>query len=178
MAAGVPHIMAHLDGGDPVKVPPHSVEAEQAVLGGLMLDNSAWDQIADRVSEHDFYRHQHRLIFRALAALAERNDPLDAVTVSEHLEGAGKLDEAGGLAYLASIAKDTPSAANIRAYADIVRERAMLRQLISIGGEIADSGFAPAGRSATELVEDAERKVFEIAERGMRSQRISRVSTT
>lgn len=170
MAAGAPQVMAHLDGSDAVKVPPHSIEAEQAVLGGLMLDNAAWDQIADRVTEHDFYRNQHRLIFRALGTLAERNDPLDAVTVSEYLESNNALEDAGGLSYLATLARDTPSASNIRAYADIVRERAMLRQLITIGGQIADSAFLPSGRSAGDLVEDAERRVFEIADRGSRAR--------
>jgi replicative DNA helicase len=161
----------NLDGLSSVKVPPHSIEAEQAVLGGLMLDNRAWDQVADRVAEHAFYRNEHRRIFAAIAALAERNDPFDAVTVSEWLERNDALDQAGGLAYLATLAKDTPSAANIRAYADIVRERAMLRQLITIGGEIADSAFRPEGRSAGELVEQAEKQVFEIAERGSRAKR-------
>ncbi|MCA1799323.1 MAG: replicative DNA helicase [Xanthomonadaceae bacterium] len=170
-ATGLPQGM-HLDGVDSVKVPPHSIEAEQAVLGGLMLDNAAWDQVADRVAEPDFYRNEHRKIFAAIAALAERNDPFDAVTVSEWLTRNGALDAVGGLSYLATLAKDTPSAANIRAYADIVRERAMLRQLISIGGEIADSAFRPEGRSAGELVEEAERSVFEIAERGSRGRKI------
>lgn len=170
-ATGLPQGM-HLDGVDSVKVPPHSIEAEQAVLGGLMLDNAAWDQVADRVAEPDFYRNEHRRIFAAIAALAERSDPFDAVTVSEWLERNGALDAVGGLSYLATLAKDTPSAANIRAYADIVRERAMLRQLISIGGEIADSAFRPEGRSAGELVEAAEKSVFEIAERGSRGRKI------
>lgn len=161
-----------MPGPDQVKVPPHSIEAEQAVLGGLMLDNASWDQIADRVAEPDFYRQEHRLVFRAVAALAERNDPFDAVTVSEWLERNDELDDAGGMSYLASLATDTPSAANIRAYADIVRERAMMRQLITIGGRIAESAFAPDGRSASELVEDAERQVYEIAERGTRARRI------
>ena len=163
---------AHRDGLESVKVPPHSIEAEQAVLGGLMLDNAAWDQIADRVSEPDFYRNEHRKIFSAIAALAERSDPFDAVTVSEWLARNAELDQAGGLAYLATLAQDTPSAANIRAYASIVRERAMLRQLITIGGEIANSAFTPDGRSAGELVEDAEKRVYEIAERGTRGRQI------
>ncbi len=137
-----------------------------------MLDNTAWDQIADRVAEQDFYRQEHRLVFRAVSALAERNDPFDAVTVSEWLERNDELDDAGGMSYLASLATDTPSAANIRAYADIVRERAMMRQLITIGARISESAFAPDGRSASELVEDAERQVYEIAERGTRARRI------
>ncbi len=166
------HRAAPLQGPEQVKVPPHSIEAEQAVLGGLMLDNAAWDQIADRVAEADFYRHEHRLVFRAITALGERNDPFDAVTVSEWLERNDALDAAGGLSYLASLATDTPSASNIRAYADIVRERAMLRQLITIGGEIAQSAFVSEGRTASDLVEDAERRVYEIAERGTRARRV------
>ncbi|MFN2348655.1 MAG: replicative DNA helicase [Thioalkalivibrio sp.] len=161
----------HSRGGtDAFKVPPHSVEAEQAVLGGLMLDNEAWDAVADRLSETDFYRHDHRLIFKAIAGLAERNTPFDVITLSERLEGEGTLDDAGGLAYLGLLAKDTPSAANIRAYADIVRERSVLRQLISVGTQIADSGFNPEGRESRELLDDAEKRVFEIAEQGARAE--------
>ncbi len=151
-----------------LRLPPHSVEAEQAVLGGLMLDNRSWDKIADVVSDEDFYRNDHRLIFRAITDLSERNEPADAVTISEHLEKSAQLDKAGGLGYLGALAKDTPSAANIRAYANIVRERAMLRELISVGSDIAGSAHATDGRDATELVDEAERRVFEIAERGQR----------
>ncbi len=151
-----------------IRVPPHSTEAEQAVLGGLMLDNSAWDKIADRVSETDFYRADHQLIFAAIAALADEHQPFDAVTLSEHLERRDKLQKCGGLAYLGTLANETPSAANIRAYADIVRERSLLRSLIDAAGEIAGSAFSPEGRSASALVDEAERRVFEIAERGKR----------
>ncbi|SVD91047.1 uncharacterized protein METZ01_LOCUS443901, partial [marine metagenome] len=112
-----------------VDVPPNSVEAEQALLGGLMLDNQAWDKVADRVSEADFYRPDHRLIFVAIEELANRNEPRDAVTLSEFLERREQLTEVGGLGYLGTLAKDTPSAANIVAYADIVRERGLLREL-------------------------------------------------
>jgi len=156
--------------GDPdtLRLPPHSIEAEQAVLGGLMLDNSAWDKIADLVDPEDFYRHDHKLIFNAIGYLAERNEPFDAVTLSEHLERHEQLDEIGGLAYLGQLAKDTPSASNIRAYAEIVRERSLLRRLIAVGGNIADSAYTPQGREATELVDEAERQVFEIAEQGKR----------
>jgi replicative DNA helicase len=153
-----------------LKIPPHSVEAEQAVLGGLLLDNNTWDQIADRVVEDDFYRQDHRVIFRAIEALAERNDPFDVVTLSQWLEPRGDLEQAGGLSYLGMLAKDTPSAANIRAYADIVRERAILRKLIGIAGEIADSSFNPQGRNSKDILDEAERKVFQIAEQGMRGQ--------
>ncbi|MEA5444656.1 replicative DNA helicase [Gammaproteobacteria bacterium AB-CW1] len=153
---------------DALKVPPHSIEAEQSVLGALMLDNSTWDQVADRLSDGDFYRRNHQIIFRALARLSDRGDPSDAVTVSEYLEKTGELEEAGGLAYLGALAKDTPSAANVRAYADIVRERSVLRQLIRIGHELSESAFAPDGRDSKELIEEAEKRVFEIAEQGMR----------
>jgi replicative DNA helicase len=152
-----------------LKVPPHSVEAEQAVLGGLMLDNSAWDTVADRITEIDFYRADHRLIFRAIADLAGRSEPCDAVTLSEHLTRRDESEQTGGLAYLGTLARDTPSAANIRAYADIVRERALLRELIRVGGEIATSAFDTEGRTAVELVDEAERRVFEIAEAGRRT---------
>ena len=149
-----------------LKVPPHSIEAEQSVLGGLMLDNAAWDRVADVVSEQDFYRHDHRLIFQAISALSDRARPFDVVTISEWLANHGRLEEAGGLAYLGELARNTPSAANIAAYADIVRERAVLRGLIEVGTDIASSGFASEGRSADELLDEAEQRVFEIAERG------------
>jgi replicative DNA helicase len=151
-----------------LRLPPHSVEAEQSVLGGLMLDNSGWDRVADVVDSADFYRRDHQLIFAAIGTLSEKSVPSDAVTVSEHLEKCSQLDDAGGLAYIGGLAKDTPSAANIRAYAEIVRERAMLRELIRVGGEIAGSAHANDGRGAVDLVDEAERKVFEIAERGQR----------
>ncbi|HEC16233.1 MAG TPA: replicative DNA helicase [Sedimenticola sp.] len=154
---------------DELRVPPHSIQAEQSVLGGLMLDNQAWDQIADRVGEEDFYRREHQLIFRAIAALAELNRPFDVVTLSEELERQGELEEGGGLAYLGTLAKDTPSAANIRAYADIVREHSVTRQLIRVGTEIANSGFQPEGRTSAELLDEAERRVFEIAEQRARA---------
>jgi replicative DNA helicase len=157
-------------GTDAIRMPPHSVEAEQAVLGGLMLDSNAWDAVADIVSAADFYRRDHRLIFEAVAEVVERRGPCDAVTVSEHLERKGLSDETGGLAYLGTLARDTPSAANVRSYAEIVRERAILRQLIAAGGEIASSALESSGRTATELVDEAERRVFEIAERGTRSR--------
>jgi len=135
-----------------------------------MLENGAWDQIADRVAEEDFYRHDHRLIFRAIADLAERGSPFDIVTLSEWFQSRGELETVGGLAYLGTLAKDTPSAANIRAYADIVRERAILRRMIEVGTTIADSGYNADGRDSKELLDDAERRVFEIAEHGARSQ--------
>lgn len=146
------------------KLPPYSLEAEQAVLGGLMLDNDAWDTVADRVSEEDFYRADHRLIFRAIAHLAESGEPRDTVTLSEWLKEQGDLQEAGGLAYLGTLAKDTPSAANIRAYADIVRERSILRALVKVGTEISDLGFNSEGRKSGDLINDAEARVFAIAD--------------
>ncbi len=154
-----------------IKVPPHSIEAEQSVLGGLMLDNSAWDQIADLVREEDFYRRDHQLIFRAITHLAERSQPYDVVTLSEWLDSNQKLDNAGGLAYLATLAKNTPSAANIKAYAAIVRERSILRQLIRIGAGITSQAYQPAGQSSAELLEQAERLIFGIAEHSARGRR-------
>src|SRR5882757_6005970 len=159
-----------LGAGDGLRLPPHSIEAEQSVLGGLMLDAAAWDQIADRVIAEDFYRIDHRLIFEAVAVLIERSQPCDAVTLSGHLESQGVLDQVGGLSYLGSLARDTPTTANIRAYADIVRERSVLRQLITAGNLIVNSALEPEGREAREVVDEAERAVFEIAERGSRGK--------
>lgn len=147
-----------------LKVPPHSVEAEQSVLGGLVLDNNAWERISDQLIERDFYRHDHRLIYRAIYTLAERNEPFDVVTLSEFLEKEGTLAQAGGLAYLGELAANTPSVANITAYAKIVRERATLRQLISVSNEIADSAYYPKGREGDQILDEAERKIFQIAE--------------
>ncbi len=153
-----------------LKVPPHSIQAEQSVLGGLMLDNQTWDSVADKVVESDFYRRDHQLIFRAIAQLAEKQDPFDVITLSEVLDATGELQGVGGLAYLGMLAKETPSAANIVAYANIVRDRSVLRQLIHIGTEISDSAFSTEGRETAELLENAERKVFEIAEQRQRGQ--------
>ncbi|MCJ8170224.1 replicative DNA helicase [Atopomonas sediminilitoris] len=147
-----------------LKVPPHSIEAEQAVLGGLMLDNNAYERIADAVSDSDFYRHDHRLIYRAIYQLAEQSQPFDVVTLSEKLDNAGVLSQVGGLAYLGELARNIPSVANIKAYANIIRERATFRQLIGISSEIADSAFNPEGRGAGEVLDEAERKIFQIAE--------------
>lgn len=152
------------------RVPPQSVEAEQSVLGGLLLDNGAWDRIADLVSEEDFYRADHRAIFRHIAQLIEDNKPADALTVGESLERSGKLNEVGGHAYVGSLALNTPSAANIRRYAEIVRERSIMRQLASIGTEIADSAYNPLGRDAHMLIDEAEAKVFHIAEAGAKAK--------
>ena len=153
-----------------LKVPPNSIEAEQSLLGGLMLDHTSWDKIADVVTADDFYRKDHRLIFSAIATLAEGANPCDVVTVSECLDNRGELDDAGGLEYLATLANETPGAANARAYARILRERSMLRSLIAAGNEISGAAFATEGRSAAEIVDEAERLVFEIAESGARGK--------
>ncbi len=153
-----------------IKVPPHSVEAEQSLLGGLMLDKSAWDKIADVVGSEDFYRKDHRVIFRAIAELIEDGQPCDVVVLSEFLDKREELESAGGLEYLATLANETPGSANARAYANIVRERAMLRSLIEVGNEIAGQAFRTEGRKASDVVDEAERLVFEIAERGTRGK--------
>ncbi|EJL6392013.1 replicative DNA helicase [Vibrio vulnificus] len=149
---------------DAIKVPPHSLEAEQSVLGGLLLDNERWDTVAERVVSKDFYSRPHRLIFDAIKSILEENKPLDLITLSEHLERHEQLEDVGGFAYLADLAKNTPSAANINAYADIVAERALVRNLISVANEIADAGYDPQGRSSEDLLDLAESKVFAIAE--------------
>jgi len=148
--------------------PPHSVEAEQSVLGALLIDATAWEQVADIVTSEDFYRPDHRLIYEAIAELIGAGRPGDVVTVSEQLERRARLEDAGGLAYLGTLARDTPTAANARTYASIVRERALLRRLLEAGREIASSVFSDEGMSARELVDNAERRVFEIAEMGSR----------
>lgn len=154
-----------------LKVAPHSIEAEQSVLGGLMLDNETWDKISDIVAEEDFYRRDHRLIFRSIEALADRGSPFDVVTLSEWLESNSLLESAGGLAYLGTLANNTPSVSNILAYAKIVRERSVLRQLISVGHQISTSCYETEGRSSEELLDNAEKLVFKIAEQGQRGRR-------
>ncbi|MFO8023953.1 replicative DNA helicase [Thiohalophilus sp.] len=155
---------------DALKMPPHSIEAEQAVLGGLMIDNSSWDQVADQVTEEDFYRRDHRLIFCAIAALAKESDPCDVVTLSEWLERHNQLDAAGGMSYLGGLAKNTPTAANIKAYAAIVRERSVLRQLTRVATEIGNLAYNPEGRNSAEVLDQAEKAVFDIAEQGARNR--------
>lgn len=147
-----------------IKVPPHSLEAEQSVIGGLLLDNERWDTVAEKVVAKDFYSRPHRLIFEAVKDILEESSPLDLITLSEHLELREQLEDVGGFAYLADLAKNTPSAANINAYADIVAQRALVRSLIGVANEIADSGYDPQGRTSEELVDLAESKVFAIAE--------------
>ena len=153
-----------------LRIPPHSIEAEQSVLGGLLLDNQAFDKIADLVGEDDFYRDEHKRIYRQIRKLLERGKPVDVVTVAESLDLAGEGADTGGLAYLGELAANTPSAANIRRYAEIVRERAILRQLVTAGDEIAGSAFNPLGRDPKQLLDEAEAKVFAIAESGFRHQ--------
>ncbi len=153
---------------DRLNLPPGSVQAEQALLGGLMLDNSAWDKVADLVTEVDFYRPDHRLIFAAIRTLSERRQPFDAVTISEYLESRGEAADAGGLGYLGTLVRDTPSAANVADYGRIIRDRALLRELIETGNDIVRSAFHTEGRPATELVDEAERRILEIAQRGQR----------
>ena len=152
-----------------LKLPPHSIEAEQSLIGGLLLDNTAWDRIGDVVGEGDFYRDDHRRIFRHISRLIEVGRPADVLTVSESVANANETEQTGGLAYLAEIANNTPSAANIRRYAEIVRERAVLRKLVTAGDEIAASALNPAGRDVKQILDEAEVKVLEIAEAGARS---------
>lgn len=151
-----------------MRQPPHSVEAEQALLSGIMLDTRAWDRVADRVSESDFYRADHRHIFGAIADVVEIGQHPDAVTVGEHLSRLGRLEDGGGQAYLARLVANSAGAVNIEAYAKIVRDRAMLRQLIEASGDIATNAFEPEGREVAELVDEAESRIFDIAERGRR----------
>lgn len=151
------------------KLPPHSLEAEQALLGGLLLDNTAWDRVADLVGPDDFYRDEHKRIFRHISRLVEQGRPADVVTVHESLEKSGEAEAAGGLAYLAELANQTPSAANVRRYGEIIRERAILRKLIAVADEIAASALSPMGREAKSLLDEAEARIFEIAEAGARS---------
>lgn len=153
-----------------LKVPPNSMQAEQAVLGSLMLDNQTWDSIADKIVESDFYRRNHQLIFRMIEQLAEKQMPFDIITLSDALRNIGELDAIGGIPYLSVLVEDTPSAANIVAYAEIVKDRAVLRQLIHVGTEISNSAYHPEGRETTDLLENAERQVFKIAEQRQNNQ--------
>src|SRR5574340_227702 len=155
---------------DYIKLTPHTVEAEQSVLGGLLLEASALDKIADLMTDDDFYRHEHRLIFRQIVRLSEMAKPVDVITVAEALEIAGELDKVGGLPYLGSLAQNVPSAANIRRYGEIVRERSIMRKLVEVGTDISSSAYNPAGRDAAQLLDEAEGRVFEIAEAGSRGK--------
>jgi replicative DNA helicase len=153
-----------------IKLPPHSVEAEQSVLGGLLLDATALDKVADLLTEEDFYRQEHRLIFKQIVRLSEQAKPVDVITVAEALELTAALEKVGGLPYLGSLAQNVPSAANVRRYAEIVRERSIMRKLVEVGTDIASSAFNPTGRDAAQLLDEAEGKVFEIAEAGSKGK--------
>ena len=153
-----------------LRVPPNSIEAEQAVLGGLMLAPEAYDRINDKLTPNDFYRRDHQLIYRAIGELAERNRPFDAVTLGEWFESQGHMELVAGGAYLVELASTTPSAANITAYAEIVRDKAVMRQLIEVGTEIVNDAFQPEGKESDEMLAVAEQKVFAIAEQGARGR--------
>lgn len=152
-----------------MKVPPHSIEAEQSVIGGLMLDNEVWDAVAEKVTAVDFYRRDHRIVFRTIEKLAENDTPFDVITLCDALESAGELEHAGGLAYLSELAKNTPSVANVGAYAEIIRERSILRQLLDVARDVADKVYNPEGEKSQALLDEAERRVFAIAESGQRN---------
>ncbi len=151
-----------------LRIPPHSIEAESSVLGGILLDNGAWDRVGDLLAEGDFYRFEHRLIFGAISSLVNASKPADVITVFEHLQNQGKGEETGGLSYLNSLAQYVPSAGNIRRYAEIVRERSILRKLVGASDEIATNAFNPKGRPVAEIVDEAEQKIFNIGEQGSR----------
>jgi replicative DNA helicase len=153
-----------------LRVPPHSIEAEQSVLGGLLLDNSAWDRAGDLLTDSDFYRYEHKAIYKAIGDLVSNSRPADVITVFEQLQTHGKAEECGGIAYLNALAQSVPSAANLRRYAEIVRERAVLRKLIEASDEIATNAFNPQGRSVSQILDEAEGRVFQIGEEGQRSK--------
>ncbi|MET3441295.1 replicative DNA helicase [Variovorax paradoxus] len=151
-----------------LRIPPHSIEAESSVLGGLLLDNGAWDRMGDLLVDGDFYRHEHKLIYAAIGGLINASKPADVITVYEQLQGLGKADEIGGLVYLNSLAQYVPSASNIRRYAEIVRERSILRKLVSASDEIATNAFNTQGKSVDKILDEAEQKIFNIGEEGTR----------
>jgi replicative DNA helicase len=153
-----------------LRIPPHSIEAESSVLGGLLLDNAAWDRVGDLVSDRDFYRYEHRLIYAAIGALINASKPADVITVFEQLQNQGKAEELGGLTYLNSLAQYVPSAGNIRRYAEIVRERSILRKLVSASEEIATNAFNPKGRPVAAILDESEQKIFNIGEEGARTK--------
>ncbi len=153
-----------------LRIPPHSIEAESSVLGGLLLDNAAWDRVSDLIQGSDFYRFEHRMVFVAIGALINLSRPADVITVFEQLLGQGKAEEIGGLAYLNALAQYVPSAGNIRRYAEIVRERAILRKLVSASDEIATNAFNPKGRPVAAILDEAEQKIFNIGEEGARTK--------
>ena len=148
-----------------LKVPPHSIEAEQSVLGSMLIDPESWDKVAELVTDNDFYNRSHQIIFRAITRLLNSSQPIDLITVSEELEKHDELEDAGGFAYLGELAKNTPSSANVVSYAQIISERAITRELIGVAHEIAEVGYNPEGRDSADILDLAESKVFEIAER-------------
>ena len=151
-----------------LRTPPHSIEAEQSVLGGLMLDNMAWDKISDVVHEDDFYRFDHRLIFKTIMGLIEKTHPADVVTVFESVQNQGRLDDVGGMAYLNALATGVSSAVNIRRYAEIIRDRSLLRKLISASDNIAESAISPQGRDTNEIIDSAEKAILQVSQDGQR----------
>jgi replicative DNA helicase len=151
-----------------LRIPPHSIEAESSVLGGLLLDNGAWDRVGDLLSDNDFYRYEHKQVFGAIDSLINASRPADVITVYEHLQSLGKAEEIGGLGYLNSLAQYVPSASNIRRYAEIVRERSILRKLVSASDEIATNAFNTQGRAVAQILDEAEQKIFNIGEEGSR----------
>ena len=153
-----------------LRIPPHSIEAESSVLGGLLLDNGAWDRVGDLLSDRDFYRYEHRMVFSAIGILINASKPADVITVFEQLQNQGKAEEIGGLAYLNSLAQYVPSAGNIRRYAEIVRERSILRKLVSASDEISTNAFNPKGRPVAAILDEAEQKIFNIGEEGARTK--------
>jgi len=153
-----------------LRIPPHSIEGESSVLGGLLLDNAAWDRVGDILMDEDFYRYEHRLIYAAIGTLVNASKPADVITVFEHMQNQGKAEEIGGLAYLNSLAQYVPSASNIRRYAEIVRDRSTLRKLVSASDEIATNAFNPKGRPVADIVDESEQKIFKIGEQGKRNK--------
>ncbi|MGI9153364.1 MAG: DnaB-like helicase C-terminal domain-containing protein, partial [Rubrivivax sp.] len=151
-----------------LRVPPHSTEAEQSVLGGLLLENLAWDKCSDLLTDSDFYRHEHRHIYAAIGSLIASSKPADVITVFEALQSLGKAEDCGGLAYLNALAQSVPSASNVRRYAEIVRERSVLRKLISASDEIATTAFNPQGQPVSQILDEAESRIFRIGEEGSR----------
>ena len=168
-------VLSNFDEGFPadqqiaqLRIPPHSMEAESSVLGGLLLDNKSWEQVADLLSEGVFYRYEHRQVYLAIQALINASRPADVITVYEHLQAIGKAEEVGGLGYLNSLAQYVPSASNIRRYAEIVRERAILRKLVTASDEIATNAFNTQGKPVPQILDEAEQKIFQIGEEGSR----------
>jgi replicative DNA helicase len=153
-----------------LRVPPHSIEGESSVLGGLLLDNTAWDRVGDILMDNDFYRYEHRLIYAAIGVLVNASKPADVITVFEHMQNQGRAEEIGGLSYLNSLAQYVPSASNIRRYAEIVRDRSILRKLVTASDEIATNAFNPKGRPVAEIVDESEQKIFKIGEQGKRNK--------